>query len=403
MQADDRSFKVSLARDVFLDNVRREERFEMLKKRHEVKVPEPIAIEEEVKVMREGLEVYGDKALEIDAVVKAAEAAKINDSEMQIYANKLFHGDIIEKHEGIIKLRRCLCAQISTPIQEALDLGVLPVLIELVKQDQHPVLKVEAAWSVTNIASGDSQQVQQIVEKGVIPLFIQLLSKPDLALVEHAVWGLGNLAGDCVEFRDIVVTNFTMNSFAVLYERVKLSNERLRDQIIWAASNLCRRSPATDVAKIVVGLPMFAEALLTTNRKSTLIESVWSLAPMCNQSTAMKFVTLGLLPKLLKLLNSDDSMIQHPVSRIIVAISASGPELCEVWHSHSDSITAPYLGPHKTKPELNDQDVETQGSRVSGQSDCRTSKPRVESTNRRSPDGESLVASSEHQPGGSDH
>jgi len=37
-------------------------------------------------------------------------------------------------------------------------------------------LKVEAAWALTNIASGTADQTQVIVEKGGIPWLIKLLS-----------------------------------------------------------------------------------------------------------------------------------------------------------------------------------------------------------------------------------
>jgi len=69
------------------------------------------------------------------------------------------------------------------------------------------------------VASGKNDHVQVLIDKGCITSFVQLLSSSSNEVIEQAIWGLGNIAGDNPNIRDLVISAGAVNPIANLLNK----------------------------------------------------------------------------------------------------------------------------------------------------------------------------------------
>ena len=99
------------------------------------------------------------------------------------------------RYEGVRATRKLLSNARHPPIDDLIRLNVLPILVQCLTCDEHPDLQFEAAWALTNVASGTVQQTQAVADANALPYLIRLLHSPQFKVCEQAVWALGNLIG----------------------------------------------------------------------------------------------------------------------------------------------------------------------------------------------------------------
>ena len=109
------------------------------------------------------------------------------------------------RQNAIRNARRALSREKNPPIDEFIQSGLMPLLVRCLSEHRDAKLQFEAAWALTNIASGTSAQTQAVVQCGAVEVFIELLSSPVENVCEQAVWALGNIIGDGPRLRDYCI------------------------------------------------------------------------------------------------------------------------------------------------------------------------------------------------------
>ncbi|ETN59709.1 importin alpha [Anopheles darlingi] len=226
--------------------------------------------------------------------------------------------------------RRLLSSDRNPPINNLIESGILPILVSCLEQDDNQVLQFEAAWALTNIASGTAQQTNQVVRAGAVPLFLRLLGSPAPNVCEQAVWALGNIIGDGPSLRDYVIKLGVVKPL-LSFIKPEIPIPFLRN-VTWVIVNLCRnKDPPPPVATILEILPAL-NMLIHHTDINILVDTVWALSYLTDggNEQIQLVIDSGVVPKLIPLLSHVEVKVQTAALRAVGNIVTGSDDQTQV-------------------------------------------------------------------------
>jgi importin subunit alpha-6/7 len=237
-------------------------------------------------------------------------------------ANQLRAQDPQQQFEATAAIRKMLSVERQPPIDEVIAQGVVPRLCEFLKFSSHQPLQFEAAWALTNIASGTTDHTRIVIEHGGIDLFVNLLRSPHADVREQAVWALGNIAGDSCYCRDLVLFAGAMQPLLACCNPTQPSvKQTMIRNATWTLSNLCRGKPQPPFELVKPAVNALA-SLIFLKDEEVLTDACWALSYLSDDtgpdnSKIQAVVQSGACARLIELLYSRNASIIVPALRTI--------------------------------------------------------------------------------------
>eukprot|EP00026_Physarum_polycephalum_P009036 Phypoly_transcript_09146.p1 GENE.Phypoly_transcript_09146~~Phypoly_transcript_09146.p1 ORF type:complete len:465 (+),score=94.08 Phypoly_transcript_09146:26-1396(+) len=223
------------------------------------------------------------------------------------------------RKEAITKFRKILCIERNPPIEKVIASGAIPIFVQLLN-DKDWTLRFEATWALTNVAAKNSSAVLDAV-----PALIESLNSEHVEICEQALLALGNIAGDSVDNRNLLLEMEILSPILKLFSHEFKTT--LYRNVTWALASLFRKKPRVSIHLVQPFVPYLAK-LLDTPDKEVLADACWALSYISDTGEIGIHTVLetGVARRFVELLEYPDDKVQTAALRNIGNI-ATGDEL----------------------------------------------------------------------------
>ena len=223
------------------------------------------------------------------------------------YVAEARSSDVASQLKGVTSLRQLVSVDVNPQITEVLQSGILPHLIQLMRNSINTEIQFECCWAITNVASGTTKHAAALMECNPLPILLAQLQHPLAKMREQTIWALSNLAGDCVEHRDLIIQHELLQPLLALVSdelrkdgisvgglpssrilvvanaensenMIKCDNISLLQTMASFLCNICNGDPPPPLNTIMACLPTLRALLSYVEDVETLASVLWALS-----------------------------------------------------------------------------------------------------------------------------
>ena len=231
----------------------------------------------------------------------------------------LFHSqNKEEKLKGLIGIRQFLSIDPNPPIQEIIDMKIVPELINLLDNAPNE-FKFEAIWCLTNIASGSEDQANTILIYGGVAKIYNLLDS-DIEEIKHqTIWLIANLTGESQKIRDNLIDQKIFDKLLTIL--ASTNYDKYIEICTWALSNFFRVKPVPNYENTYKAFKIIARAVMIyeATQVEFITDACFILSVMTKnyKKFIKEIVDINLLPYIVKFLDIDNNAIIMTCLRIV--------------------------------------------------------------------------------------
>ena len=247
-------------------------------------------------------------------------------------------------------------------------------IISLASIEEENKIKFETLWILCNIACGPKTHIEELIKSGAIEVFIRCLDCNTPNIVEHAIWGLGNIiAEDQEKFLAVLKHDFIDKILVVIQ---KFPYDYILGVISWTMRNICHyhsliNNANTNKILEICGLLLEVDSIkikedilwsvvyLTRKENSkleslleskffelafkylfhesqVLIPAIRLFGNICSgtHSQTQKVLDIGLLDKLMSIMNVNDPNVLKEAYWTLSNVSAGNLDQLRLLESH---------------------------------------------------------------------
>ncbi|KAG0662834.1 Importin alpha subunit (Karyopherin alpha subunit) (Serine-rich RNA polymerase I suppressor protein) [Monosporozyma unispora] len=240
--------------------------------------------------------------------------------------------DLQEQLGALVRVRQLILENNNLTLSDT----TMNIIFKYMKDCSLPMLQYEALWAINNLSSGSHSRVATLINNKIIQTLFNLFQKGkcDLECQEHIIWTLGNIAGDCPEYRKLLYAQ-DPGVINLLVEVVMSWNIKeltgikipvsLRKITSWTFSNVFKSFESYHLSQLNTHFITVLKTLLSSDDSEVVSNICWALSYLSNKNVELAnslIINSEILPQLIHILQQHDINITIPGLKVLGSISS---------------------------------------------------------------------------------